>query len=66
MKSQEEKCEEMMAFEDDITINRMELTNAYEIREEILEFYIDFLIKNEILFIDSLDQLKGKFDWSRF
>ena len=40
--------------------------NVYEIRKELMEFYIDFLIKNEILFAESLDELKGKFDWPRF
>lgn len=48
-----------MVFEDDFTIERNDMVSAYEIQEELLEFYIDFLIKNEILFTDSLDQLKG-------
>lgn len=55
-----------MVFEDDFTIERNDMVSAYEIQEELLEFYIDFLIKNEILFTDSLDQLKGQFDWPRF
>ena len=55
-----------MNYEDDYTIVHNDMTSAYEIRDELLEFYIDFLIKNEILFTDTLDELKGNFDWNRF
>ena len=47
-------------------IEKVAPVNVYEIRKELMEFYIDFLIKNEILFAESLDDLKGKFEWTRF
>jgi hypothetical protein len=51
---------------EDFKIEHINKVSAYEIREELLNFYIDFLIKNEILFADSLEELKGKFHWARF
>lgn len=30
------------------------MANAYEINDELLEFYVDFQLKNEILFVHSL------------
>lgn len=42
------------------------MANAYEINDELLEFYVDFQLKNEILFVHSLQQLKGNFNWGRF
>lgn len=47
-------------------VEHLNKVSAYEIKEELLEFYLDFLIKNEILFADSLQELKGKFNWPRF
>lgn len=51
---------------EDFNIEQINKVSAYEINDELLEFYVDFMIKNEILFAPSLRQLKGNFNWARF